>query len=213
MNEEEIKIVPNLYEAPSSPVLKDCYYNIIQNKYYIYDGNNWLEVNVPNEEDLYKISYSTDGGSTFITTEFNSYSELINGIRALSNRDSITDVSFFIGTDFSGTYLIPRIGGTSLDEVAVLTLNGEIIGKIYPKIIYNKKLVQNLIANTVEQNTCYFNNVLVYYKPRTYWDLTYIDSNNNTETIRYYDYENLKTFIQQSTLDFRQIDIEEGVEE
>lgn len=214
MNEEEIKIVPNLYEAPSSPVLGDCYYNIIQDKYYVYDGSDWLEPYVEEvEENTYEISYSSDGGSTFTTANFNSYDALITGIKKLSNKESVTDISFFVGYRPSHTVVLnPKTGGTSLNEVAVLRLNGEVIGKIYPKIIYNKKLVQNLVANTVEQNTCYFNSILVHYKARIYWDLTYIDSNNNTETIRYYDYENLKTFIRQSTLDFRQIDIEEGVE-
>jgi hypothetical protein len=35
---DDVPIVPNLYEAPSNPVLGDCYYNITLDKYYIYDG-------------------------------------------------------------------------------------------------------------------------------------------------------------------------------
>jgi hypothetical protein len=38
MNEENLKIVPNLYEAPTNTDEVKCYYNITEDKYYGYDG-------------------------------------------------------------------------------------------------------------------------------------------------------------------------------
>lgn len=87
MNEENLKIVPNLYEAPTNTDEVKCYYNITEDKYYGYDGTQWVEAeqqtssNIP---DLYTIKYrkyspdilcipsgltSTEGNVTLTTGE------------------------------------------------------------------------------------------------------------------------------------------------
>lgn len=87
MNEENLKIVPNLYEAPTNTDEVKCYYNITEDKYYGYDGTQWVEAeqkasyDIP---DLYTIKYrnyspdilcipsgltSTEGNVTLTTGE------------------------------------------------------------------------------------------------------------------------------------------------
>jgi hypothetical protein len=46
----------------------------------------------------------------------------------------------------------------------------EIVGKIYPKVIFNQKLAENLVMNTDIINQGLFDNVLVFYKnePKKY---------------------------------------------
>lgn len=40
---EIIPYVPNLTSAPINPSFKDCYYNILLDKYYVYNGTQWIE--------------------------------------------------------------------------------------------------------------------------------------------------------------------------
>lgn len=87
MNEENLKIVPNLYEAPTNTDEVKCYYNITEDKYYGYDGTQWVEAEQKESydiPDLYTIKYrnyspdilcipsgltSTEGNVTLTTGE------------------------------------------------------------------------------------------------------------------------------------------------
>lgn len=294
---DDIPIVPNLYEAPSNPQAKDCYYNITLDKYYIYDGSQWLEAklegNASEDQDTFELKYSMDGGETFTTEIYTNFDEL----RTALNSPPINN-AFYIGiTLFSNpAILIPRTDNVSLTGVALLklqnttnpkpvdifklkyskdngttyvtevywdfsiledrmnssVLNGVtnievsmlegndpygdeneklnkdifylsysrdggqtfiteqydnydvlinrinapemtavtdikfsmgtdsafeiddgIVGKIYPKIIFNQKLVENLIMNTKEMNQSIFDNTLVFYKDDSSRQYTY----------------------------------------
>jgi hypothetical protein len=70
------------------------------------------------------------------------------------------------------------------------------------------------MINTNEVDNSIFDGVLVFYKEpvivNPYWDLTYTDSANNTITTRYTNYNELKSFIKNSSLDIISISIEEG---
>lgn len=318
MNEENIKIVPNLYEAPSNPALGDTYYNINEDKYYGYDGSQWisalleseisstdnyvlkygnfyfnileitatgvteqngvtitvnedksitlngtatqainfticsgsdklaflnkntvriyikgrdfnlgltphgannlishifmtststsyseeylwqssqdspweyLEINIPkgavlNNKTLY--IYATLGNGTYeynqygienpvwTVEEFTSFKDLQAKTYSLEATDveihqgSLTKLNPFI-------FLKPRTGDSSIEDVATLMAcsleNGVYKYKkaaaIYPKIIFNKKIVEKLVTNTEEQNSMFFNNVLVYGVPES----------------------------------------------
>ena len=226
---DDVPIVPNLYEAPSNPQVKDCYYNITLDKYYIYDGTQWLEAKLENDpsiiQDVFELKYSTDGGENFTTETYTNYDALCT---ALNSKDNATDV--IITTPVYPAIIVPRSNDTSLDGVALLkfkssspgkrdiftlkyskdngisfttenynefwkltdrlsstTMSGvtdvaidmeevedqnliiydeeEIVGKIYPKIIFNQKLVENLYTNGIDTQKSIFDGVLVFYNP------------------------------------------------
>lgn len=276
---DDVPIVPNLYEAPSNPVLGDCYYNITLDKYYIYDGKQWLEAKEENDsdvgqEDIFELTYSLDGGNNFIKEEYTDFNLLVNQMNSVTIANA-TDISITMPVPYSAI-LIPRNHNTDLNGVALLKLtreggsepqiifnlqyskdggqtfiteeynnfedlinttnsatmqdvtdmsvsmssdtpilpNNGIVGKIYPKIIFNQKLIENLMINTNEVDNSIFDGVLVFYKEpvivNPYWDLTYTDSANNTITTRYTNYSELKSFIKNSSLDIISISIEEG---
>lgn len=227
---DNVPIVPNLYEAPANPSLKDCYYNVTEDKYYIYDGTNWIEAKTADDpsiaQDTFYLRYSTDNGTTFTTetyTDFNALCAQTNSATLKSATDVMITMSIY------PAILVPRaVNSQSLDTIALLkfktktsgtkdvftlkySTNGgssyttetydyfsdlvartnssamsnvtdieismqtiedpnvsvyqeEVVGKIYPKIIFNKKIVQNLKMNTHDTNTGMFDNVLVFYK-------------------------------------------------
>lgn len=362
MNEENIKIVPNLYEAPSNPALGDVYYNINEDKYYGYNGAQWV---VPIlEEDLNFSNYILKHGSFFpnlleITA---SGTQTINGVTITVNEDkSITlngtvsesftfDIStgvdrlrwvsagyfrfyakgrihglgietyagtvlyqfmsamvaegvqdtyvqfmgghdwdriflrlssgvvfnnvtlYLYATSGDGVYeyniygteeekdwtveeffsyddlstrvsqlnvtdievyngslskpenflvLSPRTKNNSLDGVAKLKAailkdgiySYQEVAKIYPKIIFNKKIVENLVTNSVEQNNMLFNEVLVHTVPQPFWDLTYTTFEDEIITKTFSDYEELKTFLHEDLEDssVKTVEIKEEV--
>lgn len=215
---DNVPIVPNLYSAPVNPNIQDCYYNITLDKYFIYDGIQWLEaknINDPSAADynailiprtggsltdvavlkfktnIFELQYSMDGGQTFTTVRYSSYEDLINKVNSLEMYGA-TDVSIAAeGSDFS------------------------LVGKIYPKIIFNKTLIENVNINGTEVDQSIFDEVLVFYKvqPSLYWQLTYMDINNNVQTTTYNNYDDLKTFIETTNLELKAISIVEGSEE
>ena len=228
---DDVPIVPNLYEAPSNPQIKDCYYNITLDKYYIYDGIQWLEAKSENDssliQDSFILKYSTDGGENFTTETYTSYDALCVKMNS-SVMEQATDIYIIMPTPLAE--IIPRTSDTSLNGVALLKLNsqvpkkqdvftlkyskdggntfiieeyndfyiltdrinsatmqgvtdieismtetedsnliiydeGEIVGKIYPKIIFNQKLVENLYTNGIDTQKSIFDGVLVFYNP------------------------------------------------
>lgn len=360
MNEENIKIVPNLYEAPSNPALGDVYYNINEDKYYGYDGTQWV-VSIL-EGDLNFSNYILKHANFFpnlleITA---SGTQTINGVTITVNEDkSITlngtasesftfDIStgvdrlkwvsegYFriyakgrihgIGIEtYAGTALYQFIGGalteakqdkyiqfmegrdwdriflrlnarvvfnnvtlylyatsgegvyeyktygtekdltieeffsyddlatrvSQLDATDVEVYNGSLsqpenflvlsprtknnsldgvaklkaamlkdgiysyqeVAKIYPKIIFNKKIVENLVVNSAEQNNMLFNEVLVHTVPQSFWDLTYTTFEDEIITRTFSDYEELKTFLHEDLEDssVKTVEIKEEV--
>lgn len=218
----DIPIVPNLYEAPLSPEMNDCYYNIAVDKYYIYDGTQWLQAKAENEtnigEGFFVLKYSQDGGETFTTESYDDFDALVTKMNSNVIQNA-TDISI-TPSESSAAILIPRKSDTSLDGVALLTLkvletkdifelkysedNGEtfttelydnfdeltektnsenmlgvtdisismidgpleyneyVVGKVYPKIIFNQQLVENLVMNTQDTYNSYFDGVLVF---------------------------------------------------
>ena len=142
MNEDNIKKVPNLYNTPENPVKGDCYYNISDNNYYIYDGTDWL---VPEIEELgyiYQIQYSQNGGQTFTTQTYDSYDALTAAVPNLESVSGSTDIAFIVGNipDPRAAVLRPANG----DQHAYLLLNGEIVGEIYPKVIFNNICIEDI---------------------------------------------------------------------
>jgi hypothetical protein len=94
---------------------------------------------------IFNLQYSKDGGQTFITEEYNNFEDLINTTNSATMQD-VTDMSVSMSSD---TPILPNNG---------------IVGKIYPKIIFNQKLIENLMINTNEVDNSIFDGVLVFYK-------------------------------------------------
>ena len=123
---DDVPIVPNLYEAPSNPQARDCYYNITLDKYYIYDGTQWLEAKVENDssaaQDTFTFKYSTDGGETFTTQTCDSFDSLCS---FLNNNTSVlnTATDVVILSDVCPAVIVPRTSDTDLEGVALLKLN------------------------------------------------------------------------------------------
>lgn len=228
---DDIPIVPNLYSAPANPQIKDCYYNITLDKYYIYDGTQWLEAKTENDpslaQDNFILTYSIDGGSNYTKETYTSFESLCTAMHRSLMQDA-TDV--IITTNFYPAVITPRTDNVSLDGVALLkfkkvtsdeqdiftlkyssdggtsfttenynefwklidrtnssAMSGvtdieitmdtiennniqtiseeEIVGKIYPKIIFNQKLVENLNTNGINTQKSIFDGVLVFYNP------------------------------------------------
>lgn len=142
MNEDNIKKVPNLYNAPENPVKGDCYYSISDDDYYIYDGTNWLIPEIEESEHGYQLQYSQDGGQTFTTQNYDSYDALTAAVPNLESVSGLTDIAFTIGDlpDSRAAVLRPANG----DQHAYLLLDGEIVGEIYPKIIFNNICIEDI---------------------------------------------------------------------
>ena len=214
---DNVPIVPNLYSAPENPNTTDCYYNITLDKYYIYDGTQWLEaknINDPSVIDynailiprtggslenvavlefktkIFELQYSIDNGQTFTTIKCSNYEDLVNKANSLEMRGA-TDIT-----------------------ITVEDNNFSVVGKIYPKVIFNKNLVENININGTEIDQSIFDEVLVFYKvqPLLHWQLTYIDANDNIQTTIYNNYDDLKTFIETTNLELKAISIVEGSE-
>lgn len=218
---DDVPIVPNLYTAPENPVREDCYYNITLDKYYVYDGTQWLEAKTEtnnNNEDVFVLKYSNDGGQTFTTETYNDFDLLVTKMNS-NGITTATDI-FITPSEPTIAVLTPRVSNTDLNGVALLKLkilesqdifeltysedNGQtfiteiyddfekltdqtnsptmltatdisitmsqgpivyneyIVGKIYPKIIFNQQLVENLVMNTNNTYNSYFDGVLVF---------------------------------------------------
>lgn len=135
MNENNIKPVPNLYSMPSNPTKGDCFYSIPDDVYYIYNGTLWLTPEIENREYGYRMQYKEAGKTTPTIQDYSSYDALVAAIPNLENAELLTDVNFIVGElpDSEEAVLRPA----NENDNAFLLLNGEIIGEIYPKIIYN----------------------------------------------------------------------------
>lgn len=122
---DDIPIVPNLYSAPENPNYADCYYNITLDKYYIYNGTQWLEAKIQedstSEQDIFELKYSLDGGVTITTLQYTDFDEL----RTALNSPPINEASYIgIVLLSNPAILIPRTNDLSLDGVALLKLKG-----------------------------------------------------------------------------------------
>ncbi len=331
---DDIPIVPNLYEAPSNPQAKDCYYNITLDKYYIYDGSQWLEAklegNTSEDQDTFELKYSMDGGETFTTEIYTNFDELrtalnsppINnafyiGITLFSNpailiprTDNVSlrgvallklqnttnpkpvdifklkyskdngstyvtevywdfsiledrmnssvlngvtniEVSMLEGNDPYGentdTDTVQKIfclkyskdGGTSYItetynnfndltdrthssvmegvtdiKVSVETIDPSIVGRIYPKIIFNQQLVKKLNVNKNNTLESVFDGVLVFHKIEPHYRLSWIDSSSENHSMIFSNYTSLKTYIENEISSGSMIDVSiEEVEE
>lgn len=270
---DDIPIVPNLYEAPSNPQIKDCYYNITVDKYYIYDGTQWLEAKLENDptvqEDTFILEYSQDGGQTFTTEEFDTYDQLLTRIYTYSFYSvAYSDVK--ISMKSYPAVIIPRTDNLSLKGVALLalrTLDGEkkdifvlkysknygstyvtetydnfndltdrthssamegvtdikissettdpsVVGRIYPKIIFNQQLVKKLNVNKKDTLESVFDGVLVFHKTEPHYKLSWIDSSNENHSMIFSNYMGLKAYIEDEISSGSMIDVSiEEVEE
>lgn len=124
-----VPIVPNLYEAPLSPIKGDCYYNITVNKYYIYDGIEWLEAKIEGnatDQDMFQLKYSTDGGLNYTTETYTDFDALCT---KMNSNDIKTATDIIITMPPQKAILIPRSNNLSLDGVALLKLNAFTLGK------------------------------------------------------------------------------------
>ena len=107
--------------------------------------------------------------------EFFSYDDLSTRVSQLN----VTDIEVYNGSlSQPENFLIlsPRTKNDSLDGVARLKAamlkdgiySYQEVAKIYPKIIFNKKIVENLVVNSAEQNNMLFNEVLVHTVPQPF---------------------------------------------
>lgn len=379
MNEEDLKIVPNLYEAPSNPALGDTYYNINEDKYYGYDGSQWIEV-LPSENiqmnfilkknikgiNLLEINqtetftfggitatYNGDGSVTLNGTctrergitvplwvaesseafferypignlyrfhifgykniagmfcegllgqagsfgyfeDSSVYLTDINGIptasgtgrirasdydkmglyikqdttfdntvvwpyltegsafyekwsaygeqiddswyemteyenyedfeEACQDVGSFQDVELHYGTlsQPENLFVIAKRGvENTVDSFAKIQISSfakegfysySPIAVIYPKIIFNKHLIENLVNNTQSQSKSYFNNILVFLSKGLYWELSYTDVNGNSFSQKYNDYNELLTHLHSLETELDTVSIIEGSE-
>lgn len=156
---DSIPKVPNLSSPPSNPSFEDCYYNLIDDNYYIYDGNKWLmAVRENKEEDYYTLKYKNSSDSTYTVEEFSSYEDLSNRLKT-GPLGGYTDWIIREGkADISNkAVLCCRSSDAQPDEIAFLKYanpndidySWDIVGIIYPKVIFNKHLVENVNMNDI----------------------------------------------------------------
>jgi len=209
---EIIPYVPNYTEAPSSPVLKDCYYNILLDKYYIYNGTQWVEA-VPYGEGIesWQLSYLPDGETIYTNESYNDYNNLIT---ALNREINATDVKITISRP-ECIYTIS--GGNAKADWSLLKIwmneTYVPVGRIAPKIVFNHSVVpETIIANQQPLNAVYFNNILVYANIFTGYVLECVCEDDSIYTQRFNNYENLITFLENTTLSFKKVSIREQEE-
>ena len=209
---EIIPYVPNYTEAPSSPVLKDCYYNISLDKYYIYNGTQWVEA-VPYEEGVesWQLSYLPDGETIYTNESYNDYNNLIT---ALNREINATDVKITISRP-ECIYTIS--GGNAKADWSLLKIwiNGTYVpvGRIAPKIVFNHSNVsETIITNNNRLKKVYYNDVLVYMSIGVGYVFEGILKNDEIYTEYFSNYEDLITFTQTTNLSFKKISIYEQEE-
>lgn len=167
---EDVPIVPNLYSAPSNPKKKDCYYNITLDKYYIYDGTQWLEVK--NENDPTAVNYNAllvprTGGANLDSIALLKFKEPnttdVFELKYSTNHGLTFTTEVY--TDFN--LLTTKTNSNSMANVTDIIINfiparmETIVGKIYPKTIVNKNIVKWIDVNNYTTTTEFCNGVLV----------------------------------------------------
>lgn len=167
---EDVPIVPNLYSAPSNPLKKDCYYNITLDKYYIYDGTQWLEAK--NENDPTAVNYNAllvprTGGADLDSIALLKFKEpnttdVFELKYSTNNGLTFTTENY---TDFD--LLTTKTNSNDMENVTDIIINfiparmETIVGKIYPKTIVNKNIVKKIDVNNYTATTEFCNGVLV----------------------------------------------------
>lgn len=209
---EIIPYVPNYTEAPPSPVLKDCYYNILLDKYYIYNGTQWIEA-LPYEEgvDSWQLLYLVNGESDYTREFYNDYNDLII---ALNREIDATDVKI---TVLHPECIYTISGGNAKADWSLLKIwmNGTYVpvGRIAPKIVFNHSNVPDeIIANNNRLKKVYYNNVLVYMSIAVGYVFEGILENDEIYTEYFSNYEDLITFTQTTNLSFKKVSIYEQEE-
>lgn len=211
---DNIPYVPNLTEAPSSPVVGSCYYNITTDKYYVYNGSQWLEP-VLEEDSVFTLSYKTSDATNYTVETIQGYENLITAL----NRSIIaTDVQI----EVTNPECVRSIStGNNKEDWGLLKLNiGGVlvsVGRIAPKIVFtttNQGTTLTRVLNFVFSNDelmtdVYVNNVLVHTDTFIGYTIIYVDENDNTNSIQYTNYEDLITFLQTTNIVFKKIYISE----
>lgn len=168
---EDVPIVPNLYSAPSNPLKKDCYYNITLDKYYIYDGTQWLETK--NENDPAAANYNAiliprTGGTSLNNVALLKFKDP-NATDIFKLQYSTDGVSFRTEYYTNFNDLTARTNSSIMQyvtDIIVDRLPAEtecIVGKIYPKTIVNKNIVKRIDVNNHNTTTEFCNGVLVLF--------------------------------------------------
>ena len=87
------------------------------------------------------------------------------------------------------------------------------VAKILPKIIFNKRNVENFVFNGKEAFKYSFNNNLVFFKEKIpCWFLEYTDINGTFISQKYYDYNELQQHLVTLETSIDSISIIEGSE-
>lgn len=210
-----IPYVPNLKSAPANPQFKDCYYNITSDKYYAYDGTQWVEAKLENEpSDMWKFSYQNSGDTEYTTQIVTNFNSLVNLAKTQPNAIKVK-----FETQEPWCRRVASTGNTKGTWGLIqLKIDGVwvSVGRIAPKIIiksYNysaREVPETIIVNNQQLNTVYCNNVLVYvFDLFDGYILTYLNENNETEIKRYTYEEDLITFLQTTDVVFKTASIVE----
>ena len=209
---EIIPYVPNLTLAPENPSFKDCYYNIILDKYYIYNGTQWIEA-LPYEEgvDSWQLLYLVNGESDYHSEFYNNYNDLIT---ALNREINATDVQV-IALHPECIYTISKGNAKADWSLLKIWINGSYIpvGRIAPKIVFNHSAAPaTIIVNNRQLNSVYLKNTLVYLDLFTGYILECVCEDDTIFTQRFSTYEGLMNFMETTNLSFKKVAIVEQEE-
>ena len=211
---DNIPYVPNLTSAPSSPTVGSCYYNLTTDKYYVYNGSQWIEP-LLEDEDAFILSYKENGASEYTVENIQGYDNLITALnRSITPED--------VKIEIANPECVRSVStGNNKEDWALLKLNiGGVlvsVGRIAPKIVFTTtnqgttltKVLNFVFSNDELMTDVYVNNVLVHTDTFIGYTIIYIDENDNTNSIQYTNYEDLITFLQTTNIVFKKVYISE----
>lgn len=187
MKYDGIKIVQDFSTAPLNPSFEDCYHNITNNKYYIYDGTEWLEAKAQGK-DFYTLKYKKSNESVYTVEEYSSYGALLERLR--SNDSLLAEQEDWIIREGKAeitdrAILQQRVGDTIEEDYPLLKLavqnsidwQWDIVGKILPKTIVNNNVIENVVANNEFINNFFVNGITVFKKEP---DVTIVITSNSS---------------------------------
>ena len=215
---EIIPYVPNLTDTPENPSLGDCYYNLKQDKYYVYDGSQWIEPSI-GESQQWQLSYLLSGESDYTVEIYSTYEDLLSAL----NRDlTATDVTI----EEVGPVCVRTLStGNNKGDWGLIKLkiNNTLvpIGRIAPKIVFinwphpewgtllkEYHVLNGVTCNNQDLEKVYFDNVLVY-TDETFsgYILTYTNENDETKIKKFVTDNDLLSFLHTTNTRFKTVSI------
>lgn len=156
----EIEEILRLNSAPLSPAEDDCYYNLTDEKYYIYTNGAWVETTTDTTStNFYAIKYKKVGDIDYIRDEKTDMGAMSNFIKTLGN---LEEVYVYYGSITQPANLLrirAKKNNTETEDFATIEkctfddgiYKWKVLKKISPRIFLNKNLAENV----------YFNNTLI----------------------------------------------------